>query len=275
MNIPNCHQVRTLLMAYLDSELDATSTLSMSEHFSNCGECRSRLEAERTIEAGLVAPLRDEAMPLATWARLEGALAEAAGVSGASATQGGTEQRITRGADWFGRLSWAAAAALIVVSVTLIFDQGEVRETGGFDLVTHEVVESWYRASEGSLTPDVQAWATLDERLAQHHLEDLALPQDGIAMGHHPLQLLDSREVVIDGVRGVNAIYDCCGAVTTVVAFPASGLSDEAKARLPNADEVRAFEVDGGLSLRVMLRRGMVIAVASKHGVALADEITY
>ena len=55
-----CHDVRPLLMAYLDSELDTRTTVELEEHLEACPSCRRRFEAEGRVERALTEPLRTE-----------------------------------------------------------------------------------------------------------------------------------------------------------------------------------------------------------------------
>ena len=55
MNTMNCRRARSMLMAYLDSELDAGTTITVGEHLAVCPGCRERFEQEERLEAALAA----------------------------------------------------------------------------------------------------------------------------------------------------------------------------------------------------------------------------
>jgi mycothiol system anti-sigma-R factor len=54
----NCDQVRQLLHAYLDDELDLATALQVEAHLPGCSNCRNKLEASRTVQRAVaqVAP---------------------------------------------------------------------------------------------------------------------------------------------------------------------------------------------------------------------------
>jgi len=66
----NCRTVRSLLMTYLDSELDVRSSLEVGEHLERCDACRARFEAEARLERLVARHLGVEAMPEDVWRRL-------------------------------------------------------------------------------------------------------------------------------------------------------------------------------------------------------------
>lgn len=282
MNVPNCRQVRTLLMAYLDSELDATTTLGMSEHLSTCGDCRQRLEAEQVVEAGLVEPLRAETMPHQAWARLEQALDDAAG--GTSDRRGG--QRVTSMSDWVARLSFAAAAALLVITAQLVFDdQGvepidvrgpSVAEVGalGVRALGGAFLGDYTQAISGDLSKDDRGWEHLQELLSEKRLAGLGLPQDGKVEIYHPIELLSSRASRVEGHDGVSAIYNCCGSVTTISAVPAGEVSEAVREALPE-DGTPTDLLLGDVTVRMLRRGDVVLGISSRHSVGLSDDITH
>jgi len=67
----NCEEVRQLHDAYLDSELDAKTTLEFREHLANCGECARLLAAEAKLDARLMTSLRQGQRTTALWEQIE------------------------------------------------------------------------------------------------------------------------------------------------------------------------------------------------------------
>ena len=67
----NCDEVRPLQDAYLDSELDAKTTLEIREHVSTCAECARLLTAEAKLHARLIASLRQGQRTAALWEQVE------------------------------------------------------------------------------------------------------------------------------------------------------------------------------------------------------------
>jgi anti-sigma factor RsiW len=67
----NCDEVRQLHDAYLDSELDAKTTLEMQEHMATCGECARLLAVEAKIDARLMTGLRRGQRTATLWEQVE------------------------------------------------------------------------------------------------------------------------------------------------------------------------------------------------------------
>lgn len=258
MTIRNCTEVRPLLMAYLDSELDATTTLSLSEHLSNCESCRSRLEAEQQIEAGLAEIARNESMPRDVGARLDELLASQAGAAARR--------------PWILQLSGMAAAALVLVALGLwLQDDGNQSAPP----LAREFAAAYEQyVATPPMSQDL-ILGGLDTIFSQARFDGLSLPAGGFAGPEdhpHPIELLGSREMVVAGVRGVNVAYDCCGAITSVLVLPVEGLPSEVAEQLPPGATLD-LEV-GGLKTRAVRRDGLIIGVSSRHSVVLADEIS-
>lgn len=57
----NCNEVRQFINLFLDSELDARSTLEVSEHLSACESCSRRFTQERKIEGALTSIFSQQA----------------------------------------------------------------------------------------------------------------------------------------------------------------------------------------------------------------------
>jgi len=66
-----CHEVRSLIGPYLDSELDAKTSFDIQQHLESCAECARVVEAERTLDARIFAVLRDGHRSAPLWERLE------------------------------------------------------------------------------------------------------------------------------------------------------------------------------------------------------------
>lgn len=66
-----CDEVQQLHDAYLDSELDAKTTLEIHQHVATCGECARLLTAEAKLDARLMASLRQGQRTTALWEKIE------------------------------------------------------------------------------------------------------------------------------------------------------------------------------------------------------------
>ena len=54
----NCRSARAYLMAYLDSELDASTTIEVNRHLDSCANCTERFASEQRLEAAVASRLR-------------------------------------------------------------------------------------------------------------------------------------------------------------------------------------------------------------------------
>lgn len=67
----NCDEIRQLHDAYLDSELDAKTTLEMQEHLATCADCARLLAGEAKLDARLTTGLRQGQRTPALWEQVE------------------------------------------------------------------------------------------------------------------------------------------------------------------------------------------------------------
>jgi anti-sigma factor RsiW len=68
----------SLLGAYLDSELDARTTLEIQQHLADCPDCARTFAAEAKLEAGIAADLKRGRRTASLWDRIEQQVTEAA-----------------------------------------------------------------------------------------------------------------------------------------------------------------------------------------------------
>ncbi|RKY20756.1 MAG: hypothetical protein DRQ55_06685 [Planctomycetota bacterium] len=265
MTFRTCSEVRPLLMAYLDSELDATTTLGMSEHLSSCAPCRTRMEAEQSIENGVGQALRAERMPRDVGQRLD-ALQDS--LRAGASRPDRSRSLLTRASGW-------AAAALVLMALGFW-----LRDAGSRDAAPASALNAAFASAYQeyvALPPRASDVAPggLAAVLAQPRFAGLSLPASGFAgpADHqHPIRYLGARPAVVGAVEGVTLAYDCCGSVTSVLVLPASGLPQELVSQLP---EGATLDLEwGGLKTRAVHRGGLIIGVSSRHSVVLADEIT-
>jgi anti-sigma factor RsiW len=74
----NCDEFRSLHDAYLDSELDAKTTLEIQQHVATCAECARLFATEAKLEARLMAGLRQGQRTAPLWEQVEQQVAAAA-----------------------------------------------------------------------------------------------------------------------------------------------------------------------------------------------------
>jgi hypothetical protein len=63
----NCREAKELIGPYLDSELDARSTLQVRQHLEQCAQCASQWRAEQALEVALRARLKDPPKTPSWW----------------------------------------------------------------------------------------------------------------------------------------------------------------------------------------------------------------
>jgi anti-sigma factor RsiW len=280
MSPVNCHDARTLLMAYLDSELDAATTVSVREHLRTCSTCAVRFDQEEHLETALAALLREGTMPADVCQRLDSVLVaasrerEADGDGAASGMSGDVprsrDELAARRGVYMWR--WIAAAALVLVAVTLMFTDNSIPREQAPAYVGH-FVSSWESAAARRAAPTVplpaQDAAGVRAMLTQADLSAFEFPGDG-RVHDHAVHLLGAREESFDGVRVVNVLYDCCGALTSVFVLQKHALD-----ALPGGYEALRgpadLEVDG-VHTHTVERDGLLIGVVSRHASGLAEQ---
>ena len=100
-----CDEFQTLYGPYLDSELDARTSLEIEQHLKACAECARLFAEEEKLEARIKAGLKQGARTPALWAQIERGVAAAA----SSATRPRSLERISRPVGWAAVLGILAA----------------------------------------------------------------------------------------------------------------------------------------------------------------------
>ncbi len=100
----NCEELRLLLHAYFDGELDAARSLEAEKHLANCPGCQRQLADQQAMRQALAAPELYFRAGAALRRRIGGALAKVARAEAAS---------VRRWLPW----NAAAAAAVVVLAV--------------------------------------------------------------------------------------------------------------------------------------------------------------
>jgi anti-sigma factor RsiW len=118
-----CDEVQTMQAPYLDSELDAKTSLEIEQHLKTCPGCARLFAEEEKLEARMMAGLNRGPRTVALWARIEGEVAAAAhvpqpdGWQGVLGTLGGRLQAGWQPTRWV----WAGLAGVWVVILALNF----------------------------------------------------------------------------------------------------------------------------------------------------------
>ena len=69
-----CHEARNLLGPYLDSELDAKTSLEIAQHLGSCADCARVFDAEAKLEARISRALRPGPLSTELWTKVEAKL---------------------------------------------------------------------------------------------------------------------------------------------------------------------------------------------------------
>jgi len=237
-----CPQIRNLLMAYLDSELDARDTAEVAGHLDSCDSCRKRYEHEQRLERLLVADLeQDEDMPPAVWRSLEVSM--------------GVRRSV---------LPWrwvAAAAAVLILAGGAFFLWGGVDRTELLRQIgtAHaDVVAGRVETQVKLLKPKpVEAF------LRKRGFADVQLPKLGM-QGGHDVELIGAREDRFLGLLAVNLIFRCCDQLVSVFVLPGGSV-----ASLPAGLEGEPGEVTSvvheGFLVEAVARPDAVVTIVTEE----------
>jgi anti-sigma factor RsiW len=88
-----CDEIQPLQGAYLDSELDARTTLEIEEHLKSCPECARLFAEEQNFEAWIRSRLKKGQRSASVWERTERAVMAAAQAPKRSETSGRVARR--------------------------------------------------------------------------------------------------------------------------------------------------------------------------------------
>jgi anti-sigma factor RsiW len=132
-----CEEVQSLQGPYLDSELDARTTLEIAQHLKSCPDCVRLFTEEQELEEQLKGGLNRGSRTPALWGQIEGSVVSAA----RSAARSGLPIRGSQSAGWQALLSalgeqlqarlrrspwaWAGLAVAWVVILALNFTARE------------------------------------------------------------------------------------------------------------------------------------------------------
>ncbi len=110
-----CDDIQQLLGTYLDSELDARTTLDFQQHVAGCPNCAARVAAESSLNARIEARLKQEQRTPALWTKLEQQIIKATPASRSRpAAQADQPRSWWRELLWPCPQAWAGLAAVWV-----------------------------------------------------------------------------------------------------------------------------------------------------------------
>jgi len=138
----NCDDVRNLLDAYADDELDLATSLEVEQHLDDCAGCAERLQNRRALKQALQSDALYFKAPAKLRKRVQNSLPAA---------------RSTRWTDRLRQNLWIsmAAAALLGILVTAGLFQTPLLKSGAPDSLAQEVVASHIRSLMADHLSDV------------------------------------------------------------------------------------------------------------------------
>ncbi|MHB1305584.1 MAG: anti-sigma factor family protein [Limisphaerales bacterium] len=121
----NCQEIRALLDAYLDSELEVKTSLEIQQHLKACAPCARWFEAEQKSVSRLDHALRHGESTPAVWARAEQLVRDATTTPHRDVVEPGTRSKLAPvGEPWWRAWLWpspqfyAGLAAVWAVMLT-------------------------------------------------------------------------------------------------------------------------------------------------------------
>jgi anti-sigma factor RsiW len=202
----NCGDVREILFAFLDNELDASLSIEVQRHMEHCPDCAREAETERAVGKRLAAAMERESAGLP-------ALDEIVGTAVAGPAIGHRRRRVGKGA-WRG----LGVAAVVFLGVAGWWYVASDRRPGGGGLVDALVADFDHFVSGGrpvqiaSADPgEVSRWLASETGLA------VTLPA---TKGH--CKLIGARKCKLNGQTAALASYEMESTPTCLVVL-ASG----------------------------------------------------
>jgi anti-sigma factor RsiW len=220
------------MMAYLDSELDARTTVEIGGHLSSCKACERRFAAEEQLERGLVQQLRAESCPPDVKQRLVANLSPRVPV-------------LRRWSLW-------AAAAGVALTVLLVRELRSVRPNAPLQEL----------AAADAACADAPLDLSSDDPVAiSAYLEAQGLPLHNLpaaaAVGGHHFEWLGVRHAGVAGQSVPVIVGRCCGEPVSIFVMRRtesdSTLAQAGTDTLPGGPTVTLFSV-GALELAVISR---------------------
>ena len=229
----NCEEIKNLMDAYLDGELDPITSQKVEQHLRDCPKCEQAYEVETAMAHAIGKAAPYYKAPLELRERIQVSLRETIGASTSRGAAGGGSLPVRRpeavGRSVFFDMPWnwlAVAAAIVLAAIVASSFLPRLRQGGADQFLATQLIASHVRSLMASHLTDV---ASSDQHTVKPWLDvklDFAAPVvdlsgDGFPLIGGRLDYLDNRPVAA-------LVYGRRKHFINLFVWPAT--SDEAKA---------------------------------------------
>ena len=229
----NCEEIKNLMDAYLDGELDPITSQKVEQHLRDCPKCEQAYEVETAMAHAIGKAAPYYKAPLELRERIQVSLRETIGASTSRGAAGGGSLPVRRpeavGRSVFFDMPWnwlAVAAAIVLAAIVASSFLPRLRQGGADQFLATQLIASHVRSLMASHLTDV---ASSDQHTVKPWLDvklDFAPPVvdlsgDGFPLIGGRLDYLDNRPVAA-------LVYGRRKHFINLFVWPAT--SDEAKA---------------------------------------------
>ena len=203
----NCEEIKNLMDAYLDAELDPVTSQKVEQHLRDCPKCEQAYEVETAMAHAISQAVPYYKAPLELRERIQVSLREAIGVStsrgaaGVGPLPGRRPEAVRRGVFFDMPWNWLAlAAAIVLAAIVASSFLPRVRQPGADQFLATQLIASHVRSLMADHLTDV---ASSDQHTVKPWLDvklDFAAPVvdlsgDGFPLIGGRLDYLDNHSV--------------------------------------------------------------------------------
>jgi mycothiol system anti-sigma-R factor len=229
----NCEEIKNLMDAYLDGELDPVTSQRVEQHLRDCPKCEQAYEVETVMAHAISQAAPYYKAPFELRERIQGSLRDAIGVTTSRGAPGAASlavrrpEAMRRGVFFDMPWNWLAlAAAIAVAAIVASSFLPRLRQPGADQFLATQLIASHVRSLMAAHLTDV---ASSDQHTVKPWLDtklDFAPPvvdlsSDGFPLVGGRLDYLDNRPVAA-------LVYGRRKHFINLFVWPAA--SDEAKA---------------------------------------------